>query len=667
MAKSRKLSTEILLVFLFLIAVSSSTIILFTYLRNNKLIRRLAEGTIYRISDVIVERVDCMLNDLATLPKSGIALYTLHPNLNLSDPFMLSFLLNGLQTHPHLYAFYIGTPDGKALLTFNLSLTSTPSLFGPHQAPKEAAYASIYVAERTETITYFTKELTKISEETTSSGRYDPRERPWYQGAQRTGKLFWTDVFLYEPTQDAGIAVALPAFNAGKQIQFIYGADLSLTLFEKFLEEQKAGTSVNAFILDKSGKIIIPHTPTSEAQELAALAYGRYKEVHRRDFAFDFQKTKYLSAVYPFPADFGKDWLILIADPVSDYFSAAFQTEHQVVWISVAILALAAFLVVYFSKHISAPIVILAHEVDKLTRLELESDRRVTSDIEEIKKMDYSIADLRSAIRSFSCYVPKEIVKELVLKGKEIALGGEKKEITILFTDIVEFTPVAETLPIETVMSLLSEYFDLLSKIILKNHGTIDKYIGDSIMAFWGAPQEREDQATLACLTALACQTALTQLNRKRGEKRLPPFLTRIGINTGHVIVGNMGTSERMNYTVIGDAVNAASRIQLLNKIYQTQILISETTRAQIGSQFLLRPIDEVELRGKKKKIKLFELMALQEEATEGQKELALLFTQAYNDHQEGHFAEARRQFQAILKKFPTDAPTQLYLEKLKF
>jgi adenylate cyclase len=133
------------------------------------------------------------------------------------------------------------------------------------------------------------------------------------------------------------------------------------------------------------------------------------------------------------------------------------------------------------------------------------------------------------------------------------------------------------------------------------------------------------------------------------------------------MVVGNIGSDLHFAYTVIGDEVNLGARLEGVNKEYGTQILISETTRAQIGSQFLLRPIDEVELRGKKKKIKLFELMALQEEATEGQKELALLFTQAYNDHQEGHFAEARRQFQAILKKFPTDAPTQLYLEKLKF
>lgn len=616
----RKLSTAILIVFLFLIAISSSTIIFFTYARNNKLIRKLAEGTIDRVSMLIVDRVECMLNAMSVLPRAGAAFHSRHPDEKAPNELALNFLLDGLQAHSNLYAYYLGTPNGSAIITFNLGLTGNPDSlrFSSRPAPPETAFAAIVVDRNqdppTETWLYFNKSLEKISSENIPFRGYDPRVRPWYKGAQEAGKLYWTDVFTYDPTDETGIAVSTPVYNKAGELVFVYGADLSLKVFENFLKEQKIGAAGVALILDASGKIIIPSHPHRAGLQTDTLsaAYKTYQVEKKKNFSFSFEDTEYLAAVYTFPPSFNKNWTILIVDPISDYFAEAFKTEHQVVLISLAILLVAALLVAFFSKHISAPIVTLSQEVDKITRLELDSNRRVESNILEISKMDNSIADLRKAIRSFSRYAPREIVKELMLKGKDTVLGGEKKEITILFTDITEFTPVAESYPIETVTSLLAEYFDLLSKIILKQHGTIDKYIGDGIMAFWGAPEERTDHARLACLTALQCQAALAKLNREREEKKLPPFYTRIGINTGDVIVGNLGTTERINYTVIGDAVNAAARIEELNKVYRTQILISEAVVAKIGAEFRVRPIDTVELQGKKKKIKIFELLGLE-------------------------------------------------------
>ena len=256
--------------------------------------------------------------------------------------------------------------------------------------------------------------------------------------------------------------------------------------------------------------------------------------------------------------------------------------------------------IAYFSKRISNPIVILSKEIDKIKRLELDSTISVFSKIKEIMLMNQSITSMRLAFRSFVRYVPKRVVIDLLERGKEIGLGGEKKELTIFFSDINDFTPIAEAYPTSFVMQTLNQYLDDLSKVILEHEGTIDKYVGDGIMAFWGAPLNVPDHARRACLTALLCQQHVENINAQFRAENKPEFSTRIGISAGTVILGNVGTDERFNYTVIGDPVNATARIQDLNKIFKTKTIISDDTYRQVGQAFLVRPLDFIEVKGKK-------------------------------------------------------------------
>ena len=277
---------------------------------------------------------------------------------------------------------------------------------------------------------------------------------------------------------------------------------------------------------------------------------------------------------------------------------------------------------------------------------------------------------MRSAIKSFSKYVPKEIVRQLIGKGQEITLTGEKKNITILFCDIVGFTPITEQIPVDLLMPLLAQYFDGMSRIILENEGTIDKYIGDSIMAFWGAPKDLDQPWTHACNAALSCQNFLKPLNAERIAKGDSPFITKFGIDTGMVIVGNIGTSQRMNYTAIGDPVNTAARLQTVNAIYHTTIIISENVYHHIKEDFLTRPLDLVSVKGKLSKVKIYELMAknisdIDIVPTELQKALSKDFTAAYNEYEKGNMDKALSLFQELLKKFPEDEPTKIHIQKI--
>lgn len=202
--------------------------------------------------------------------------------------------------------------------------------------------------------------------------------------------------------------------------------------------------------------------------------------------------------------------------------------------------------------------------------------------------------------RAFSYYVSPQVINEIVAHPEKLKLGGEKKVVTILFSDIQGFTSISESMEAEKLTSTINEYLNRMTAKIFENNGLVDKFIGDAIMAFWGAPLSNPNHALDACRAAIAMQ--------KIDNKNL---LTRIGINTGEVVVGNIGSSARFDYSVLGDAVNIASRLEGLNKEYKTKILISQSTYELVYGKVKAKLVDSVTVRGKTKPIKVYELISL--------------------------------------------------------
>ena len=682
--KYRKLRVDILSIFLFLISISSIAIIWFTHAKHSKAIIDLSKSTIERVNATITEKIDCLLNNLQELPEITGGLVSYHKDLSAHNEELISYMLTALKFDKNLFAIYIGTPSGGFLEAINLGTEDLTHYRSDLVKPLPPG--SVYAVRWVDRVQLATQEIWQfknaqfetISQEEIPHSLYDPRTRVWYQGAERDKAQYWTDVYPYFSTGTPGITVAEPVYNSTNELIAVVGVDLSLTLFSEFLIKQPIGKTGKAFVLSTNGEIIAPtelirrkYPASAITKELVSKAFFLSQKEYRKDFVFKNDSIEYIASAHPLDITSETEWLLLIIDPLPDFFSGVLQTQQQVTVISLGILLLAAILVVYFSKRISSPIVLLAKETDKIRHFDLDSKVHIHSNIKELRLMDSSISSLRTAIRSFARYMPKEVVKQLVQQKKELVIGGEKKEITILFSDITGFTSIAETLPTETTMTLLSEYFDLMSQIILSSAGTIDKYIGDGIMAFWGAPQEVSHHCVKASLAALECQTELKKLNQQRKEAELPEFHTRIGIHTGLVIVGNVGTSERMNYTVIGDAVNLAARLQPINKIYHTGIIISEEVYDKLGESFLVRPLDIVEVRGRKEKIRIYELVATLKEgssllATPEQIELCTEFAKAYRAFHQDSPSEAKALFIDLAKKFPEDIPTKTYLERLK-
>ncbi len=217
----------------------------------------------------------------------------------------------------------------------------------------------------------------------------------------------------------------------------------------------------------------------------------------------------------------------------------------------------------------------------------------------------------REIRKAFSHYLSPAVLESVLSDPDSIKLGGKKVLATVLFTDIAGFTAMSEQLQPEVISNLLNIYMSAMTSIILRNKGTIDKFIGDAIMAFWGAPLPDAGQALNACRTALEMQERLTTLRKEFREKGLPEISVRIGINTGPVIAGNMGSADLFDYTVLGDTVNLASRLENANKQFGTGILISGYTYREAADKVTVRPLGNIIVKGKAEQIAVYELLSL--------------------------------------------------------
>lgn len=259
--------------------------------------------------------------------------------------------------------------------------------------------------------------------------------------------------------------------------------------------------------------------------------------------------------------------------------------------------------------------------------------------------------------KAFSSYVSPELVTEIIKNPDRLALGGEKKEITVLFSDIRGFTGISEKLAPDMLVSLLNEYLGPMTKVVLKNKGTLDKYIGDAIMAIYNAPLDVIDHPEKACQTAIEMMMELKDINNGFKEKGLPFIDIGIGINTGYAVVGNMGADMRFDYTAIGDTVNLASRLEGQNKYYGTHIILSEFTAEKVKDKFMLREIDLLRVVGKEKPVAVFELMADRNAGLAGR------FPEALKLYRSGNFQSALEIFNVLAEEY-NDPSSRLYAER---
>ncbi len=249
-------------------------------------------------------------------------------------------------------------------------------------------------------------------------------------------------------------------------------------------------------------------------------------------------------------------------------------------------------LIIYFlSSVISSPLENLARKVTRIQDLGGENLPPLHSPIREVALLSRAIDTLDTAVKSFSAFVPVGLVRELLESDQKLELGGHSRFLTIFFSDLEAFSSLSEELPSQELLLRVSAYLEIVTKAVNEEHGTIDKFIGDGVMAFWGAPALLDDHALRACFAALRIRKSMTALNARWEAEGSKPMHIRVGIHSDAVLVGNIGSKERMSYTVMGDGVNVAARLEGINKEYGTRICISHSG-VQGGGRAALCPAD---------------------------------------------------------------------------
>jgi class 3 adenylate cyclase len=333
----------------------------------------------------------------------------------------------------------------------------------------------------------------------------------------------------------------------------------------------------------------------------------------------------------------------------------AFVRRMRTSLLAVVAVILAASLAAAFtiSRGITGPVRALALAARRIGGGELDAEVRITSR-DELGELGEAFNEMARGLRerdrlrrTFDRYVSKEVASE-ILRNPELALvTGALRELTVGFVDIGGFTSLAEKLGAQEVVVRLNEYFDTVCRAVLARDGTVNELVGDGVVVYWGAPIPQPDHAARACLAALACRDALEQLAASWRAAGLPSPRFRIGLHTGALVVGEIGSEERRAYRAVGDAMNLAARLESANKQYGTRILISEATRAQAGDAILAREVDCVRVVGRAQPVRLFEPLAPAGEASDAQRALAARTAQAFAHYRAREFSAAAREFAA--------------------
>jgi adenylate cyclase len=455
---------------------------------------------------------------------------------------------------------------------------------------------------------------------------YDARKRPWYRETMKADRSLVSPPYLSFSIGAPVITVSAPL--RGK-VPGVLAADLKLDSFSDFVQAQRPGEHGIALIFDSAGSLIahpnfaqfvadaMTHPSQPQLPNVKEINTGVVAATLRRSLGRD----RYEGSIRD---DQGRDYLFRVAKvTLGERYNAnilllAAQEDFaqnvrrlQFTGLILAIIAGAAFIPVIwiFGSGMSRSLKRITAQAVKLQKLAEPDLTPVTSRIMEIHELGSAMKLAQRAIWSFAHFVPKEIVQRIVDNSISTELGGVREEITVVFTDVRDFTTIAESADPDILMHQTSRYFSVLTEAFLAEGGTVDKFIGDAVMVFWNAPNPQADHVERACRAALAGRAACEKLNSQFESDGLKPFFTRFGIHVGEAVVGNLGSTERMNYTALGNTVNLAARLEGLNKQFGTAILVSEDVYLRVRHCFQFRALESVTAKGMTKKTHVFELV----------------------------------------------------------
>ncbi|NIZ62450.1 hypothetical protein DL239_15875 [Sedimentitalea sp. CY04] len=564
--------------------------------------------------------VDVIASSVAEFPKGVRSLETLN---------VLHALIRGDE---QFYGVYFGLEDSGAFYQ-NIALTEDVQTFGPNdsEVPKGIKRVLRVIDgpddARVEQFFWATDDgyTVKFAE---GSVDFDPRKRPWYEGALEKDGLFVTDLYRFESTGRPGVTFAKRILDKTGAVIGVAGADITMSTILKNFEAIRIGDEGLVFMMNQDDQLtLFSGTRASGdgaqfvnsgaegqiAVENGVIAAAISHWTENRDPFFRFSTESdhltFIGSVAPIPEMFGSQPIIGFAVPEDEFVGAIKQTTTQVLKISAGALALAILITVLVARMLSQKLRLVADEARRIREFDLTDDLDLRSSIREVSDLNQAMSSMKAGLGSFGAYVPKELVRSIISKGEKVAVGGQSREVTIMFSDLQGFTTRTENLEPEALMPALSEYFETMEKQVTAHSGIVDKYIGDAVMALWNAQKADDKHCENACQAVLACQRAEAEINASNLSSPLVPLHTRFGLHCGTVIVGNVGSLSRMQYTALGSSVNLASRVEGLGKVYGTRALVTEPVVLHTEGLFCVREVDIVSPAGTTKPIRIYELL----------------------------------------------------------
>jgi adenylate cyclase len=508
---------------------------------------------------------------------------------------------------------------------------------------------------------------------------YDPRNEKFYQAAKQTGKLVWIGPVIFYDEGLPGITCANPRFAKDGTLLGVLTVDFNLNFLSDFIGQLHFGKHGKVFMFDRDRHVIaypglrlieneghgtqgrlLTEADVSDPVFQAFIA--RKQAMEEEQFPVVEADRRYLAGYRRLKVAGGPTWFLGAYAPESDFLDVLTQNRRTALAVAVVALCIGLLFTMILARRISVPLTRLASEMQEVGDFQLSVRPPMKTIFKEVATMDESLLTMKGSLRSFSYYVPRDLVRAMLESGQEATLQGQTREMTVYFSDIAGMTSLAETMAPDQLVQLLSRYFDAMTQVVAAQNGTVDKFIGDAIMAFWGAPVPTPDHAARACETALRSQRKLAELRRASDVPGLANIRARIGIATGDVLVGNVGSHDRFNYTVMGDTVNLASRLESMNKLFGTEILISDPAYRQARSSIVARPVGVVQVKGKRQCVEVWEPLCLATEDDAAARELARLFTDGLAAYVARDFRGAAEQYKAALRLRPDDKPAAVLL-----
>lgn len=521
-----------------------------------------------------------------------------------------------------------------------------------------------------------------------STNDYYPPARQWYKkAAENPGADAVTDAYMFANSQKPGINTAVAVTKANKLFGVVTIA-IELERISRYLRGLTVGKNGTAFIANSTGHLVahretasFPAATGSTTEALTHKLENTPSPLLRvaeramrndgiaiadvtapRELLLNQDGERYFVTLAP---SGHHDWIIGTVIPESDFTDGAKLNNQKLIVALLLTVVLTSIVAVSIARRLFvAPIDAIIEQTRHIERFELQQVRHTECRIIEINQLSAAVERMSLGLASYGKYLPTGLVNTLFASGMKAELSGENRTMTIFFMDLAGFTTISEAMG-PRMVPFLGRYFSDMSDVVEENRGTIDKYIGDAVMAFWGAPSFMDDHGSLACRTALQCLRTLEGLRAEWPEEWRHHLSVRIGINSGRVIVGNIGSASRLNYTVVGDPVNLASRLEGTCKIYGVDCIIGQNTYELAKYDIVARRLDTATVKGRQEPVAIYELLAMADEAhPPGHFDWIHTYEEALNRYAEHDWHGALEEFRRVIEMRGGDKPSEVFVAR---